>query len=342
MSAPVSAPDPLSVSLQNMHTFGLKASALALRPLACPADLLAFTEQARAGEPLLLLGEGSNTVFVQASYPLTVWAMRWTGKQWLGCDGTHHWLRAQGGENWHNLVEWTVLNGWPGLENLALIPGSVGASPVQNIGAYGVELESRVAAVHVWDVKRACHVVFSKAHCEFAYRDSIFKHFDPNKYIITAVDFALPVKWQAELGYGDVAARVRERGVLSPLNVMKSVCEIRSAKLPDPRVLGNSGSFFKNPIVAATTAQAMLTKYPNMVHYPMPDGQVKLAAGWLIDQAGLKGHRIGQVGVYSRQALILVNHGGGQAEDLQRIINHVCHTVQAQFGVLLEPEPNLI
>ncbi|HEX4918485.1 MAG TPA: UDP-N-acetylmuramate dehydrogenase [Limnobacter sp.] len=342
MSAPVSAPDPLSVPLQNLHTFGLQATARALRPLACQADLLAFTNQAKAGEPLLLLGEGSNTVFVQASYPMTVWAMRWLGKQWLGCDGTYHRLRVNAGENWHNLVEWTLLNGWPGLENLALIPGSVGASPVQNIGAYGVELDSRVAAVHVWDVRRACHVVFSKDHCEFAYRDSIFKHVDPNKYVITAVDFALPVQWQAELGYGDVAQRVQELGSVSPLNVMKAVCDIRSTKLPDPLVLGNSGSFFKNPVVAATTAQAMLAKYPNMVHYPMHDGQVKLAAGWLIDQTGLKGHRIGQVGVYSRQALILVNHGGGKAEDLRHLIDHIRQAVQSTFGVLLEPEPNLI
>lgn len=342
MSASASVTDSSPVDLQALHTFGLRAKANALRVIQSQTDLHSFAQQVRAGEPVLLLGEGSNTVFTQPNYAMTVWLMRIKGKQRLGCNGTHHLVRAMAGENWHSFVEWTVAQGLPGLENLALIPGAVGASPVQNIGAYGVELESRLAAVHVWDVQQACFRVFTKAECQFSYRESVFKQVPSNTYIITAVDFALPVKWQAELGYGDVAERVQELGGASPKNVMKAVIDIRSSKLPDPVVLGNSGSFFKNPIVPAAQAQALRAAFPGMVQYPMPDGQVKLAAGWLIEQCGLKGFKVGDVGVYHRQALILVNHGRGQGGELVALMNHIQSVVQVKFGVALSAEPNLI
>jgi UDP-N-acetylmuramate dehydrogenase len=239
-------------------------------------------------------------------------------------------------------VEWTVAMGWGGLENLALIPGCVGASPVQNIGAYGVELKDRVSAVHVFDLDVQKECIFNLDECEFAYRDSIFKHAAQGRYVITAVDFALPVQWQPVLGYGDVAQRVAELGKLTPLNLFKVISAIRTEKLPDPAVLGNSGSFFKNPIVSESKAQALVEQFPNIVNYPADNGQVKLAAGWLIEQCGLKGYVLGGVGVYSKQSLILVNLGKGQGAELRQLIEHVQAQVQARFGVLLEPEPNLI
>jgi UDP-N-acetylmuramate dehydrogenase len=331
-----------SVDLQPLHTFGLPARARELRLLTNQDDLMAFARVRQEGQPFLLLGEGSNTVFTSPQVDATIWKVALKGRRYLGCDGVHHHLRVWAGENWHHTVEWTVAMGWGGLENLALIPGCVGASPVQNIGAYGVELKDRVSAVHVFDLDVQKECIFNLDECEFAYRDSIFKHAAQGRYVITAVDFALPVQWQPVLGYGDVAQRVAELGKLTPLNLFKVISAIRTEKLPDPAVLGNSGSFFKNPIVSESKAQALVEQFPNIVNYPADNGQVKLAAGWLIEQCGLKGYVLGGVGVYSKQSLILVNLGKGQGAELRQLIEHVQAQVQARFGVLLEPEPNLI
>jgi UDP-N-acetylmuramate dehydrogenase len=331
-----------SVDLQPLHTFGLPARARELRLLTNQDDLMAFARVRQEGQPFLLLGEGSNTVFTSPQVDATIWKVALKGRRYLGCDGVHHHLRVWAGENWHHTVEWTVAMGWGGLENLALIPGCVGASPVQNIGAYGVELKDRVSAVHVFDLDVQKECIFNLDECEFAYRDSIFKHAAQGRYVITAVDFALPVQWQPVLGYGDVAQRVAELGKLTPLNLFKVISAIRTEKLPDPAVLGNSGSFFKNPIVSESKAQALVEQFPNIVNYPADHGQVKLAAGWLIEQCGLKGYVLGGVGVYSKQSLILVNLGKGQGAELRQLIEHVQAQVQARFGVLLEPEPNLI
>lgn len=330
------------VDLQALHTFGLPAVASELRFLSSAEDLRALSIARQAGQPWLLLGEGSNTVFVNPQVNATVWKVALRGRQYLGCDGTHHHLRVQAGENWHQTVEWTVAKGWGGLENLALIPGCVGAGPVQNIGAYGVELKDRVSAVHVFDLDTAEASVFSLDDCEFGYRDSIFKKSGQGRYVITAVDFALPVKWQPVLGYGDVAKCVDQLGAVTPMTVMKAVCTIRTQKLPDPVVLGNSGSFFKNPVVAAQQAEALAARFPGLVHYPAGHGLEKLAAGWLIDQCGLRGFDNAGVGVYQNQALILVNLGEGSGTALKALIEHVTATVMSKFGVELEPEPNLV
>ena len=331
-----------SVDLQPLHTFGLPARARELRLLANQEDLRAFARMKREGQPFLLLGEGSNTVFTSPLVDATVWKVALKGRQYLGCDGVYHHVRVWAGENWHQTVEWTVAMGWGGLENLALIPGCVGASPVQNIGAYGVELKDRVSAVHAFDLDVQKECIFNLDECEFAYRDSVFKHAAQGRYVITAVDFALPVQWQPVLGYGDVAQRVAELGPLTPMNVLKAVSTIRTQKLPDPAVLGNSGSFFKNPIVDAAQAKALVQQFPNLVNYSADDGLVKLAAGWLIEQCGLKGFVLGGVGVYTKQALILVNLGNGQGVELLQLISHIQAQVQTRFGVLLESEPNLI
>ncbi|MCR2746395.1 UDP-N-acetylmuramate dehydrogenase [Limnobacter parvus] len=331
-----------SLDLQPLHTFGLPAFARGLCLIRNRADLHQFAQLRQAGGVHLLLGEGSNTVFVGSKVDATVWKVAMKGREYLGCDGSHQHLRVQAGENWHHTVEWTVAMGWGGLENLALIPGCVGASPVQNIGAYGVELKDRISAVHAFDLTTESDRVFAVDECEFGYRDSQFKSSANGRYIITAVDFALPVQWQPVLGYGDVAQRVELLGSINPLNIMKAVCAIRTEKLPDPTVLGNSGSFFKNPVVTEQQAKALINKFPNLVHYPAGLGLVKLAAGWLIDQCGLKGHVLGGVAVYDRQALILVNLGQGQGAELLQLIRHIQMQVQDKFGVLLDPEPNLV
>ncbi|MEW6204456.1 MAG: UDP-N-acetylmuramate dehydrogenase [Pseudomonadota bacterium] len=331
-----------SVDLQPLHTFGLPARARELRLLANQADLLEFACAKREGQPFLLLGEGSNTVFTSPQVDATVWKVALKGRQYLGCDGVCHHLRVQAGENWHHTVEWTVAMGWGGLENLALIPGCVGASPVQNIGAYGVELKDRISAVHAFDLDLQVLRTFSRDECEFAYRDSVFKHVAQGRYVITAVDFALPVLWKPVLGYGDVAQKVSEFGAIEPTNILRAVSAIRTEKLPDPVVLGNSGSFFKNPVVSEAHAKRVLQNFPQAVHYPADSGLIKFAAGWLIDQCGLKGYAQGGVGVYVRQALILVNHGYGSGAELLQLIHHICTKVEQKFGLRLEPEPNLI
>ncbi|MFN4330078.1 MAG: UDP-N-acetylmuramate dehydrogenase [Limnobacter sp.] len=331
-----------SVDFSRLHTFGLGGVARGLDFIRSLADLARYRKAYLDGQSLWLLGEGSNTVFLNPLSSRHLWVMALKGRQFLGTWAGRHHLRVMAGENWHALVEWTVAMNWPGLENLALIPGSVGASPVQNIGAYGVELKDRVSAVHVYDLQNGEHGTLTLDECQFEYRDSVFKQQAAGRYVITAVDFALPVKWQPVLGYGDVTSQVQAFGEVSPLNVLKAICAVRTAKLPDPAVLGNAGSFFKNPVVCAAELNRLLSDHPNIVHYPAPNGQFKLAAGWMIEQAGLKGSREGGVGVYEKQALILVNHGHGSGSDLQALIKRIQETIQSRFGIHLEAEPNLI
>ncbi|MCQ8894840.1 UDP-N-acetylmuramate dehydrogenase [Limnobacter humi] len=334
--------DAYPVDLKPLHTFGLQAWAKALHTISTTSDLVRYADSLQQGRAALLLGEGSNTVFVREVNDLTVWKMALTGKQYLGCDGVHHHLRVMAGENWHNLVEWTIQQGWGGLENLALIPGSVGAGPVQNIGAYGVELKDRVRTVQVYELQTRTFQTLDLTACEFAYRESVFKQSGKGRWVITAVDFALPVQWVPILHYGDLSRRVADLGVVSPLNVLKAVSDIRTEKLPDPVVLGNSGSFFKNPLVAVEQFESLKLAHPQLVHFPAEGGLVKLAAGWLIEQCGLKGAIEQSVGVYERQALILVNHGAGQGAHLLSLIERIQQAVQARFGVHLDAEPNLI
>lgn len=350
----------LPVPLRPLHTFGLESYADRLVQINSEAALHAYANDVENGRSCLLLGEGSNTVFVSDAFRGTVYSMALKGRQYLGvsmgCSASSagsavgsmatpaikHRFRVMAGENWHQFVEWTVASGFPGLENLALIPGSVGASPVQNIGAYGLEMCEVTEAVHVFDLQTRQFSVMSAAECRFAYRDSIFKQELAGRCVITAVDFALPVEWTPRLEYGDVKARALAKGELKPINVMKSIIGIRTEKLPDPVCLGNAGSFFKNPIVPDALFQKVVADHPALPNYPSIPGHRKLAAGWLIEQSGLKGFNLGRVGVYNKQALILVNLGGGQGSELLDLIAHVQSTVKAKFGVELEAEPNLV
>src|SRR5690606_19757793 len=248
-------------------------------------------------------------------------------------ETTAHWfVEAAAGEPWHGFVDHCLSQGWPGLENLALIPGTVGAAPVQDIGAYGLELDQRLPSVVAWDLRAGRERELRADECGFAYRDSLFKRDGAGRWLIVRVRFALPKAWVPRLDYPDV----RDYPGLhadDPRQIFDAVCDIRRRKLPDPVVLGNAGRFFKHPVVPGDQANGLKQRFPDLRTYPQADGRVKLAAGWLIEQAGWKGRRLGPVGMHDRQALVLVNHGGAQAADVLALAQAVRADVQARFGV---------
>lgn len=251
-------------------------------------------------------------------------------------------VEAEAGVEWDDMVEWSVERELWGMENLSLIPGTVGAAPVQNIGAYGAEAKDVIERVHYYDAKERRHHTMGNAECRFAYRESIFKHELRGKAIITSVEFRLSKSQQPSLGYGDLAKEVEARGRVTLKNIREAVCSIRRSKLPDTAVLGNAGSFFKNPIVNKDVSERLKQKYENMPVYPVSEQNCKLAAGWLIDQAGLKGYRQGNVGVHERQALVLVNFGGATGEEVISLSELVRERVKEKFGITIDPEVNIL
>lgn len=329
--------------LSSMNTLGLVSRAAACVVFTDDAQLPELTRLARAYEHTLVLGGGSNVVLTQHVSGLVI-CTRTQGVA-LVAETPEAWLvEAHAGETWHNFVDTCLANGWAGLENLALIPGTVGAAPVQNIGAYGVELDTRIDQVHAWDIQQGKSRVFSRDECEFSYRDSFFKRQPPGRWLITRVRFRLAKQWAPQLAYPDLSAcrELAAAGHITPRQVFDAVCAIRQSKLPDPAVLGNAGSFFKNPVVDASVWQRLKAGFPELVGYPQPDGTFKLAAGWLIDRAGWKGRRRGAVGVHDRQALVLVNFGGATSTELLALAQDICADVYARFGVRLEQEPVLV
>lgn len=251
-------------------------------------------------------------------------------------------VEAEAGVEWDDMVEWSVERELWGMENLSLIPGTVGAAPVQNIGAYGAEAKDVIERVHYYDAKERRHHTMGNAECRFAYRESIFKHELRGKAIITSVEFRLSKSQQPSLGYGDLAKEVEARGMVTLKNIREAVCSIRRSKLPDTAVLGNAGSFFKNPIVNKNVSERLKQEYENMPVYPVSEQNCKLAAGWLIDQAGLKGYRQGNVGVHERQALVLVNFGGATGEEVISLSELVRERVKEKFGITIDPEVNIL
>jgi len=253
-------------------------------------------------------------------------------------------VEAGAGESWHGLVQWTLAQGLPGLENLALIPGTVGAAPVQNIGAYGVELKDRFESLDAVDLVTGRTVTLDAAACRFGYRDSVFKQHLAGKSVITRVRFRLPRPWLPVLGYLDLERKRAETGITEPdaRTIFNWVCAIRRAKLPDPAVIGNAGSFFKNPVVSAEQCRDIIDRDPEVVHYPLPDGSAKLAAGWLIDACGWKGKAVGGAAVYDKQALVLVNRGGATGGEVVTLARAIQESVYGRFGIRLEPEPVVV
>lgn len=330
--------------LQSLNTFGLPARAAWFAAIETPlqlAALIAMPEWRRLRR--FVLGGGSNLILA-GDFDGLVLHVRIPGREWVAEDADAWIVRAGAGENWHEFVRWTLDRGWPGLENLALIPGTVGAAPIQNIGAYGLEMAERFQHVEAMDLETGETVVFDRAACRFGYRDSVFKREAAGRYLITAVTFRLPKRWRPVTRYADLARELDARGIVNPTarEIADAVIAIRSRKLPDPARLGNAGSFFKNPQVDATTFQRLIARHPDLPHYPQADGHMKLAAGWLIEHCGWKGRTLGPVGVYQHQALVLVNRGGARGEDVLRLARAIQESVRVTFGVELEPEPVIL
>jgi UDP-N-acetylmuramate dehydrogenase len=377
-----------NVPLQPHNSFGIIAKAQQLVRIRSVADLQAATREADfAKEPPFVLGGGCNIVLTGDVKPLVL-KIEIRGKQLVSETAKHFIVEAGAGENWHEFVAWTLAQGWPGLENLALIPGSVGAAPVQNIGAYGVELQDRFHSLDAVNLHTGELFTLEAAQCAFGYRDSVFKHATQTgpsvgllgKAVITAVRFALPKVWRPELGYADLLRKYDEfldknsENSVSPRYLLNSlllkgehihwpdvpadqmpsaqmifdwVVQIRRAKLPDPAVMGNAGSFFKNPFVSLEQCADIIAREPKVVHYTMADGSIKLAAGWLIDSCGWKGRGVGNAGVYEKQALVLVNKGTGTATpatggEVMTLAKAIQTSVYERFGIMLEPEPVVV
>lgn len=331
-------------SLRQHNTFGIDAKAQAYLPVTSVETLHALTSDAAASAlPRLVLGGGSNLVLTQ-DFPGLVLHMCSRGREIAGEDENAVYVRAAAGENWHALVLWTLEQGLGGLENLSLIPGSAGAAPIQNIGAYGVELQDRFHSLTAIDMDSGEILTLDRKACAFAYRDSVFKQRLRDCAIVLDVTLALPKRWQPDLRYADVAQELDARKLSQPTarDVSDAVIAIRTRKLPDPALVGNAGSFFKNPIVSEQQRNALLEQHPQLVNYVQPDGAYKLAAGWLIDQCGWKGKSLGAAGVYEKQALVLVNRGGATGQDVVHLAQAVQADVLARFGVALEPEPIFI
>ena len=332
----------LNATLREFNTFGFDVSAEYLVFLDQVADIPELLEKARQQSlPWRVIGGGSNLVLSQNLSGFTA-LMRIMGRSRCSESSTHIYVEAMAGENWHDFVAWCLDEGIGGLENLALIPGTVGAAPIQNIGAYGLELSQVMDSLEAYDTHQNEWVRLSAADCRFSYRHSIFKD-DPQRWIVTSVRFKLSKRWQANLSYAELAKAFAgvESSDISPQAIFNQVCEIRQAKLPDPKVLGNSGSFFHNPIVSDDQYRALKERFARLVAYPS-ENQWKLAAGWLIDQCGFKGLRSGHVGVYEKQALVLVHHGGGSGQELLRLAQDIQDQVFKTFGVRLSIEPVIL
>ena len=335
-------------SLRAFNTFGLPAVARTLVRLRSEADVRRVVDHLEYGlAPKFVLGGGSNVVLTH-DLEQVVLKVEILGRR-LVQETADAWIvEAGAGEPWHEVVAWTLQQGWPGLENLALIPGSTGAAPVQNIGAYGVEMKDRFHSLDAVDLVTGRTVTLGAAECRFGYRDSVFKHTGfgglAGKSVITRVRFKLPKPWQPVLGYLDLERRMAETGNHAPdaQTVFDWICAIRRAKLPDPAVIGNAGSFFKNPVVSEEQCKDIIGRDPEIVHYPMPDGTVKLAAGWLIDACGWKGKSVGRAGVYEKQALVLVNRGGASGAEVVTLARAIQESVYGRFGIRLEPEPIIV
>jgi len=330
-----------NVSLKPFNTFGLDARAAYFTRCTDTAEVaqaVAFSRE--RGLKRLVLGGGSN-ILLTGDFKGLVLRIETRGIELLATEPAAHLVRVSAGENWHGLVMHALSQGWTGLENLALIPGTVGAAPVQNIGAYGVELDSLFDSLRALDVQSGAPVTLRRADCGFAYRDSIFKRGALDRYVILDVTFRLPRGRPPEAGYADVRKWLEAQAITTPgaSDVANAVIAIRSEKLPDPAQIGNAGSFFKNPLVSGEQFARLAGAFPDIVGYPQPDDSVKLAAGWLIDRAGWKGRQIGGAAVYERQALVLVNRGNATPADVIALARAIQADVQARYGIELECEP---
>ncbi len=330
-------------SLKPHNTFGVESKAKYFFEFTDLEDLTVFlnSNKSTRDEKILVIGEGSNILFLSDFDGLVIHP-NVPGIQIVKEDRQNIWIEVGAGEIWDEFVQYAVDFNFGGIENLSLIPGSVGAAPVQNIGAYGQEVGNVIETVKGFDLNKNMQVELSAEQCELGYRSSIFKNSLKNRFIITSVVFRLEKFPEYILNYGQLEEKTREKGELNLFNIRNSVIEIRQSKLPDVKVIGNAGSFFKNPEVQAEIAESLKNKYHNLPVYPAKNGKIKLAAGWLIEQAGWKGIREGEVGVYEQQALVLVNFGNSGGKQIYDFSEKIKQSVFAKFGVELEREVNCV
>ena len=332
-----------NASLQGRNTFRVPARAQMLIDVHKSAALgELFGHAALKAQPLLVLGEGSNILFTR-DWPGVVLSIAARGIAVLADDGDRARIRVEGGENWNDFVRWSLGRGFVGLENLVLIPGTVGAAPIQNIGAYGAEVREFVSCVEVWDRSAGKLLRINHADCAFSYRDSLFKH-DRNRYVVIAVEFELPRHRELRIDYAGVGEELAMLGVTEPIarTVAKAIARIRMRKLPNPALIGNAGSFFKNPLVDAAKAKALRAEHAGLPAWPAGDGRAKLSAAWLIEFCGLRGLREGDAAVSDQHALVLVNHGHASGAQIWALATRVRNEVRTRFGIELEPEPLVI
>ncbi|QJD95501.1 UDP-N-acetylmuramate dehydrogenase [Mucilaginibacter robiniae] len=332
-----------NVSLKNLNTFGIEAKARFFVEINHEDELTElFMDQQWQQTERLILGGGSNMLLVNDFGGLVI-RMNIRGIEHR-INHTNVFVEAGAGESWNELVNYCVDHNFAGMENLSLIPGSVGASPIQNIGAYGIELKDVFESCHTFEIATGNFKTFNKEECQFGYRESVFKSALKRQYIITTVKFRLSTTPNLNLSYSAIEQELNSRGIIQPTlkDVSKVVSAIRVSKLPDPSTIGNSGSFFKNPIISAQQFEAVQQNYPTIPHYPGNNGGVKLAAGWLIEQCGWKGKTIGHTGTWKNQALVLVNHGGATGQEVYNLSSQIIDSVYSKFGVMLEREVNII
>ncbi|MEE4638716.1 MAG: UDP-N-acetylmuramate dehydrogenase [Wenzhouxiangella sp.] len=329
-----------NADLAGLSTFRLPARAAELVFL----DEIDQLDELVLGQPLMILGQGSNTVFL-GDWPGTILVNRLRGLSVERIDPAVSRIRVAAGENWHELVRWCLDEGLHGIENLALIPGTVGAAPIQNIGAYGVEIADVLESITAWDWRNRCLLELPASECGFGYRASRFRDSDRGRFLITGITLRLQHRFVPQTGYQSLADELSRRSgnrSIGPREVVACIMRLRRHRLPDPTRLANAGSFFKNPVLSASDAEQLLLTHPGMPHWRLPDGQVKLAAGWMIEQRGWKGKSIGDAAVYHHHALVLINRGQATAAQLGSLIERLTDDVDAAFGVRLEPEPILI
>ncbi len=333
-----------NVSLKPYNTFGLQAQAGYFTEIAHPEDLKALLSDPFYGRlPRLFLGGGSN-ILLTGDFRGIVAKIMIKGIEVVSEAEDRVLVRAGAGEVWHDLVMYCVERGWAGIENLSLIPGTVGAAPMQNIGAYGVEVKDVFESLEAFNLETLQTETFSLERCRFGYRESIFKHEGKGKYVILNVTFRLSKSPVFHTTYGAIVDTLREMGVekLSIKAISEAVMKIRRSKLPDPAEIGNSGSFFKNPEIPKGNYEVLKQTFPEIPSYPVNETTVKVPAGWLIEHTGWKGKRFGQIGVHDKQALVLVNYGGGEGQAIRKLAEDIQHSVEEKYGIRLHPEVNFI
>ncbi len=333
-----------NVSLKPYNSFGIDVKADWLAEISSEEQLLTIIDDL-PNMKKLILGGGSNVLFLN-DFDGIVLLNKIKGIKIVSEDENQVTIAVKGGENWHELVMWAVERGYGGIENLALIPGNAGTAPIQNIGAYGVEVKDVIKEVHTINIKTCEPKIFSNDECHFAYRQSIFKLAEnKNKYFINKIVIQLQKKaYQPNLNYGAIKTVLKEKKILSPTvkQIAEAIISIRESKLPDPKKIGNAGSFFKNPVIDKALFEKLLKTYPQMPYYILSENEIKIPAGWLIDNAGFKGKRFGNVGVHDKQALVLVNFGKGTGMDIKNLSDKIRQSIQNQYNIALQPEVNFI